>query len=90
MKQVVDEFYCTQCGKKGLPVVRRRGSMREPGHLKRLYCVFCNKEVNHVEVSPCGKYTYEMFLAERKANNFNEDGERILTYKQALRKVRTA
>ena len=42
-------FYCIRCGNKGIPIVRNSASKREKGHLKRLYCVYCNKEVNHYE-----------------------------------------
>ena len=38
------EFYCTKCGKKGIPIARKLGSQREAGHLKRLYCPFCREE----------------------------------------------
>lgn len=44
-----DEFYCLCCGKKGLPIVRR-GSKKERGHLKKLWCPYCMETVNHMEV----------------------------------------
>ncbi len=42
-------FYCTCCGNEGIPASRMDSSMREIGHLKRLYCLYCDKEINHVE-----------------------------------------
>ena len=29
------EFYCTKCGRRGIPIARRIGSQREAGHLKK-------------------------------------------------------
>ena len=49
-KTVMSEFYCTQCGKKGIPVYRKKGQERKAGHLKKLYCLYCNMETNHVEI----------------------------------------
>ena len=46
---VVHDFYCVKCGKKGLPCYRRKSHQHEKGHLKKLYCIYCNEEVNHYE-----------------------------------------
>jgi hypothetical protein len=84
----VSEFYCTKCGKRGIPVLRTKGQNREPGHLKKLFCLTCG-EVNHVEIKPFGKYTHDDFLLEFEGGNFGEDGTRILPYelfKQNLKK----
>jgi hypothetical protein len=77
---VMDDFYCTQCGNKGIPIPRQPGGERAGGHLKRLWCLHCKKETNHVECRPGTKYTYEDFLLERKYNNFNKDGTRKYEY----------
>ncbi len=37
----VSDFYCTKCGRKGIPIARKQGQQREPGHLKKLYCLAC-------------------------------------------------
>jgi hypothetical protein len=76
------EFYCTKCGTKGLPIVRRKGAEREPGHLKKLFCLTCQMETNHVECIPNSKYTHEDFIREFEANNFTEDGLRKIPYSQ--------
>ena len=73
----VSDFYCTQCGKKGIPVIRKNGQFREKGHLKKLYCCYCKEETNHVEVRPFGKYTYDNFLEEYNLGRFLENGTRI-------------
>ena len=70
------DFYCTECGNKGIPIMRRPGGQREAGHLKNLYCIHCKKEVNHAEVRPFGDYDYEDFLREFTLGRF-VDGNRV-------------
>ena len=82
MKFLQSDFYCTQCGNKGLPVQRLKGQEREKGHLKILYCIYCNKETNHVEIRSDQKYTYKDFKTEFEYGNFNSSGERIKSYNQ--------
>ena len=72
----VSDFYCTQCGSRGLPVVRTGGNAREPGHLKKLYCPQCRTQTNHAEIRPFGKYDYEDFQIEFIHGNFDEEGLR--------------
>lgn len=43
------DFYCIKCGHKGIPCQRRKGHQHEKGHFKKLFCIYCNKEVNHYE-----------------------------------------
>ena len=74
------EFYCTKCGKKGIPIWRKSGREREAGHLKKIWCLHCNKQTNHVECKPFTKYSYEDFLLEFECNNFTEDGQRKMKY----------
>lgn len=69
------DFYCTKCGKKGIPIARQINSQREAGHLKRLFCLFCQEETNHAEVRPFGSYNYEDFKEEFDLGRFKE-GER--------------
>lgn len=73
----LSNFYCTQCGNKGIPIFRKPGQGRAPGHLKRIYCLTCQKETNHVEIRPYGSYTLEDFWIEYNYGNFNKEGNRI-------------
>ena len=75
-KTSMSNFYCTKCGKQGLPVHRKRGQLREGGHLKKLYCIYCGVEVNHAEVREIGGYSYEDFMEEFNSGRFKEDGTR--------------
>lgn len=70
------DFYCTKCGRKGIPLARKQGQQREPGHLKRLYCLACEEETNHAEVRGIGSaYTKEDFMLEFALGRF-VDGNR--------------
>ena len=85
----VSDFYCTQCGSLGLPVVRTSKKVREPGHLKKLYCLHCKMQTNHVEVRPFGKYDYEDFQIEFIHGNFDSEGNRIdPSYKHFIAEVK--
>ena len=79
---VDNEFYCTQCGKRGFSIPRKVGKEREAGHLKKMYCLNCHKEQNFVECKPFTKYDKEDFIVEFEYGNFNTNGKRIKTYGQ--------
>ena len=70
------DFYCTECGRKGIPIIRIVGKEREAGHLKKLYCLYCQKETNHAEIRPFGKYNKEDFKKEFRLGRF-VNGNRI-------------
>lgn len=73
---ITSEFYCTECGNKGIPIARKAGQHKEPGHLKKLYCLHCQKETNHAEIRPYGAYDYEDFEEEFRLGRFFE-GKKI-------------
>lgn len=77
------DMYCTRCGKKNIPIPRKGGQAREPGHLKKMWCYHCNQQVNMVEIRPFGSnYTLEDFKLEYELHNFTEDGERKLSWSE--------
>ena len=49
MKYVDSEFYCLKCGQKSFPLLRKASFQKEAGHRKKLYCVHCKEEINHIE-----------------------------------------
>lgn len=78
----LSDMYCTCCGHKGISIPRKSNKFKEPGHLKKLYCVYCKTEKNHAEVRPIYRgYSYEDFQLEMKYHNFDSDGNRKKPYK---------
>ena len=49
-KYIEHEFYCLRCGKPGIPIRRNQGFQHGPMHRKKLYCIYCQAEINHVEI----------------------------------------
>lgn len=84
----LSDFYCTCCGCKGIPIFRTVGQEREPGHLKKLFCLNCQKEVNMVEIRNIGKYNLDDFWIEYEYKNFDEEGKRIEPWKSFVTKIR--
>lgn len=72
----ISDFYCTSCGNKGIPIIRTPGKEREPGHLKKIFCLNCQQEKNMVEIKPRGKYNLNDFWIEFNYGNFDENGNR--------------
>lgn len=70
-------FFCTKCGKEGIPIQRRIGQQKSAGHLKKLYCPWCKVQTNHVEIRPFGSYKKEDFEEEFNLGRFI-DGDRVL------------
>ncbi len=71
----LSDFYCTKCGKKGISIPRKHGQARKTGHIKNLYCIYCNKRTKHVEISEKHNYSYFDFLEDFESGVFEEDGE---------------
>lgn len=80
IKTEFSTFYCTNCGNKVYSLPRPCNALREPGHLKNLYCQYCKQVYNCVEIRQFGKYTYEDFLSEFEGKNFNDEGARKTPY----------
>ena len=77
----MSDFYCTKCGGKIYPIWRKVGREKEPGHLKKLFCLNCQEEVNCCEIKPFStKYALEDFITEWEYDNFDEEGNRKITY----------
>lgn len=62
--------------------IPRNNKFRKSGHLKKLYCIYCGTEKNHVEIRPIySDYNYKDFELEMKYNNFDSSGNRKEPYK---------
>lgn len=49
MKFNEHDFYCIKCGHKGIPLSRKQGHQHGRFHRKKLFCIYCQQEVNHIE-----------------------------------------
>jgi hypothetical protein len=77
----ISEMYCTCCGNKGISIPRKSNKFRGSGHLKKIYCIYCKAEKNHVEIRPIySNYNYDDFQLEMKYNNFDSEGNRKEPY----------
>ena len=45
------DFYCMNCGRKALPLMRIKSHKHTTLHRKALYCPWCRIIVNHVEIA---------------------------------------
>ena len=45
----IHDFYCMNCGKKSMILPRSQNRQRGKMHEKKLFCIFCNETLNHVE-----------------------------------------
>jgi uncharacterized Zn finger protein (UPF0148 family) len=78
MKYEEHVFYCMNCGRKGIPLMRKSGFQHERFHRKKLYCPFCKMEVNHVE---CKTYAdVEEFKENFEKGVYRDEAEESISY----------
>ena len=71
-------FYCIKCGNKGIPLMRRQSLQHEKMHRKKLYCLYCKEEVNHIE---CKTYEeVETFKLNFKNGVYINEAEESVSY----------
>lgn len=86
---VMSDMYCTECGNRGLSIPRDKGSFREPGHLKALFCCTCQKTTNHAEVRGIwSSYGYNEFREEFKLGRFVNGNKRSIVELRPCGKVK--
>lgn len=67
----ISDFYCVKCGEKGMPIARKMSKQREAGHLKKLFCIHCKMDTNHMEIRPFDMdYTLEDLKEDIKNGKF--------------------
>ncbi len=71
-------FYCIKCGNKGIPLMRRQGFKHEGMHRKKLYCIHCKQEINHIE---CRTYEeVEEFRLNFENGVYKDEAEESVRY----------
>ena len=78
MKYDVHDFYCLKCGKKGIPLSRKHGFQHERFHRKKLYCIFCGEEVNHIECKSAEDV--EIFKENFEKGVYQDEAEESISY----------
>lgn len=73
-----NNFWCIRCGQKGIPIMRKSGKRRPPGHRKALYCVRCKMVINHIETR--NEEEERQFREDFAAGKFAEEAERSAAY----------
>ena len=72
------QFYCIKCGKRGIPLARKRGAQREKYHSKKLFCLNSQQEVNHVECR--NQEEIDQFKIWFEEGMFKDEAEESISY----------
>ena len=69
-------FFCIKCGNRGIPIPRKQGHQHERFHKKKLWCVHCREEVNHIECKTFDevetfKENFKKGVYKNELNDFN-------------------
>jgi hypothetical protein len=72
------DFYCVNCGNKGLPLSRKKGFQHGKFHLKKLYCFHCKQELNHIECK--NPVEVEEFRKNFEKGVYKDEAEKSLSY----------
>lgn len=75
------DFYCMNCGNK-YTLPRRANRKKESMHRKVLYCPFCKKEVNHIEVK--NYLEKQIFLENFQKGLYYQECQESLLYTGSL------
>ena len=71
-------FFCISCGNKGIPLARRQSYQHGKHHRKKLYCIYCQCEVNHIE---CKTYDdVEEFKINFKNGVYKNEAEDSISF----------
>ena len=82
-KRIEHSFYCLQCGRKGIPLARKEGRQHKSFHRKKMYCVFCKEELNHIE---CKNYAEVLEFRENFENGvYVDEAKESISYVRAER-----
>lgn len=57
MSFITHDFYCLNCGRRGIPIQRSLNHLKGKNHRKKLYCMYCKTEVNHIEITTPAELT---------------------------------
>ena len=72
------DFYCINCGEKGIPLTRQRSKQHGQFHRKLMYCWHCKHTVNHIECR--NELEKQEFLTNFLAGDYREEADAELKY----------
>ena len=72
-KTEIHDFYCLNCGNKGIELPRKKGQ-------KKLYCLTCKTDVNHIECKTIEEV--EKFKEEFKRGVYKDEAQESMAYIQ--------
>lgn len=79
-KMISNRFYCLKCANKNFSIPRKQSDKRKHGHFKKMFCLTCKEEINHLEVREFEvDFDYERFqwdVANGKYDEFNKGVDR--------------
>ena len=78
MCYIEHQFRCIKCANKGIPLMRNKGFQHGKFHRKKLYCVHCKTDVNHIEIK--SEEELEEFLKNWEDGVYHEEAENSLAY----------
>lgn len=71
-------FFCLACGQRGIPIQRKQGFKHKDNHRKKLYCIHCKQEVNHIE---CKTFEdIEEFYKNFENGVYKDEGQNSLSF----------
>ena len=71
-------FWCINCGKQALPLLRPNSKIRERFHRKRLYCYHCQNVINCIECK--SDEEVQEFKALFEQGEFKQEAEESLEF----------
>ena len=74
------DFYCINCGEKGIPLARPNNKKKGAGHRKNMYCFHCKHTVNHVECNTIEEV--EQFKTDFNNGLYAEEAKAELNYEK--------
>lgn len=69
-KYIFHSFFCPVCGQKMMDLPRKQGHKHKDFHRKKLYCPWCQREVNCIEIKDIMQ---EMTFKENFAKGIYKD-----------------
>lgn len=77
---ITNDFYCINCGAKGIPIPRAGNKLKLKGHRKKMYCPNCRHDTNHVECR--NMYEVNEFLENFKNGVYIEEAKETLEHER--------